>query len=136
MKCEVEVRNWIWKIRNFLAEKIWNWIYLKLMHLRIKKSGGKEKWSWSLKVKYKIKFLKLKKWWRHLKLMKLWWRNPEVMKVEVDDNWKWRNLKLKFEVKTIVADEILELKKLKLKKLKDVENQGWQNLKQKKRWTQ
>ena len=34
-----------------------------------------------------------------------------------------RNLELKFEVKTIVADEILELKKLKLKKLKDVENQ-------------
>ena len=58
------------------------------------------------------------------------------MKVEVDDNWKQRNLELKFEVKTIVADEILELKKLKLKKLKDVENQGWQKLKQKKRWTQ
>ena len=28
------------------------------------------------------------------------------MKVEVDNNWKWRNLELKFEVKAIVADEI------------------------------
>ena len=135
MKCEGEVWNWNQEIRNLLAKNVWKWILLKQMHLRIKKSGGKENkvevWEWSIKLD-----LKLKKWSRHLKLMKLWWRNLEVIQVEVEDNWKRRNLKLKFEVKTIVADEILELKKLKLKKLKDVENQGWQNLKQKKRWTQ
>ena len=70
------------------------------MHLKIKKPGGKENkvevWEWSIKLD-----LKLKKWSRHLKLMKLWWRNLEVIQGEVKDNWKRRNLKLKFEVKQV-----------------------------------
>ena len=40
------------------------------------------------------------------------------MKVEVDDNWNLRNLELKVEFKTIVADEIWSRRKLKSKNLK------------------
>ena len=76
------------------------------MNFRIKKSEGKEKWSWSLKVKYKSKFFEVEEMMKTFEVDEIWWRNPEVIQVEVDDNWKRRNLKLKFEVKTIVADEI------------------------------
>ena len=48
------------------------------MHLRIKKFGGKEN--------------KVEVWG---------WRNLEVIQGEVKDNWKRRNLKLKFEIKQV-----------------------------------
>ena len=60
-----------------------------------------EVWRWSIKLDFEGEEMV-----KTSELIKLCWRNPEVMKVEVDDNWKWRNLELKFEVKAIVADEI------------------------------
>ena len=97
------------------------------MHLRIKKSGGNENeveiWEWSIRLRFEVEEMM-----NTFEGDEIMMKKPKIIQVEVDDNWKQRNVKLKFKrwsVKVkfeewrIYGWKELKLINLKMKKFKD-----------------
>ena len=86
------------------------------MHLRIKKSGGNENeveiWEWSIRLRFEVEEMM-----NTFEGDEIMMKKPKVIQVEVDDNWKQRNVKLKFERWSVKV------------KFEDWRNYGWRELK-------
>ena len=86
------------------------------MHLRIKKSGGNENeveiWEWSIRLRFEVEEMM-----NTFEGDEIMMKKPKVIQVEVDDNWKQRNVKLKFERWSVKM------------KFEDWRNYGWRELK-------
>ena len=85
------------------------------MHLRIKKSGGNENeveiWEWSIRLRFEVEEMM-----NTFEGDEIMMKKPKIIQVEVDDNRKQRNMKLKVW-KMKCEGEIWRMKNLWVKRV-------------------